>query len=161
MKTLLIVRHAKSDWGHAGLTDHDRPLNERGRRDAPRMGRRLADRGAVPQRIRSSTALRARTTAAAIAEELDVAEASVELDATMYATSVDHLFEVIEELDDAADVVMLVGHNPEFSELVARLTDEFVELPTCAVAEVRLPVEHWADASAADGELVGVETPKH
>lgn len=159
MKTLLIVRHAKSDWGHAGLADHDRPLNERGRRDAPRMGARLAERGAVPEVIRSSTALRARTTAAAFAAAFGD-DAFVELDETMYATSVEHLLEVITELDDAAGTVMLVGHNPEFSGLVGRLTDEFVELSTCTVAEVRLPVERWADATGAMGELVRVDSPK-
>lgn len=159
MKTLLIVRHAKSDWGHAGLADHDRPLNDRGRRDAPRMGRRLAERGAVPDVVRSSTALRARTTADVFAEELGV-EASVELDETMYATSVAHLLEVIDALDDATGIVMLVGHNPEFSALVRRLTGDDVELPTCTVAEVRVPVERWADASGAAGELVRVDTPK-
>lgn len=159
MKTLLIVRHAKSDWGQPGLADHDRPLNDRGRRDAPRMGRRLAERGLRPDVIRSSTALRARTTAAALAAELDV-EASVALDASMYATSVEHLIEVISELDDTVVTAMLVGHNPEFSELVGRLTDEFVELPTCTVVEVRLLVERWADASGAAGELVRVDTPK-
>ena len=163
MKTLLIVRHAKSDWGHADLADHDRPLNDRGRRDAPHMGRRLAERGTVPDVIRSSTALRARTTAAALADAFAEAlgvEASVELDETMYATSVAHLLEIIAALDDAARTVMLVGHNPESSALVRRLTGAEVELPTCAVAEVHLPVTRWADASGAAGELVRVDTPK-
>jgi phosphohistidine phosphatase len=160
VKTLLIVRHAKSDWGQPGLADHDRPLNDRGRRDAPRMGRRLAERGAVPDVIRSSTALRARTTAAALAEELGVDAATIQLDEDMYATTVGGLLDIIESLDDEAGTVMLVGHNPEFSALVARLTDEDVELSTCTVAEVRLPIDRWADASGAAGELVSVERPK-
>jgi len=159
VKTLLIVRHAKSDWGNAGLADHDRPLNDRGRRDAPHMGRRLAERGTVPDVIRSSTALRARTTAEAFADALGV-EASVELDETMYATSVAHLLEIIAGLDGAAHTVMLVGHNPESTALVRRLTGAEVELPTCAVAEVRVPVTRWADASGAAGELVRLDTPK-
>lgn len=159
MKTLYLVRHAKSDWGHPGLADHDRPLNDRGRRDAPRMGRRLAERGARPDVVRSSTALRARTTAAALVAELE-GEASVELDESMYATSVERLLDVIDALDDAAGSAMLVGHNPEFSALVGRLTGEGVELPTCTVAEVRLPVERWADASGTAGELVRLDTPK-
>lgn len=123
------------------------------------MGRRLAERGAVPDVIRSSSALRARTTAAALAEALG-REASVELDPTMYATSVEHLLQVVAELDDTAGTAMLVGHNPEFSELVARLTEEYVELTTCAVAEVRLPVARWAEVAGAAGELVRVDTPK-
>jgi phosphohistidine phosphatase len=161
VKTLLIVRHAKSDWGHAGLPDHDRPLNDRGRRDAPAMARRLAERGTVPDRIRSSTALRARTTAAAFAETFGREASTVELDATMYATSVEHLLDLVAELDDADSAVMLVGHNPEFSEFATRLTGEGVELPTCTVAEVRLPIERWADAAGSAGELVRVDTPKH
>ncbi|WP_350348753.1 histidine phosphatase family protein [Agromyces sp. G08B096] len=160
MKTLLVVRHAKSDWGHPGLDDHDRPLNDRGLRDAPRMGERLAARGLVPDVIRSSTALRARTTAALLAEALGRDPGSVELDASMYATGAAHLLEVIRGLDDAAGTAMLVGHNPESSALVVRLTGEFAELPTCAVAEIRLPVDHWADASADAAELVRVDTPK-
>lgn len=160
MKTLLIVRHAKSDWGQPGLADHDRPLNERGRRDAPAMGRRLAERAAVPDVVRSSTALRARTTAEAVVKALGLEASTLQLDESMYATSVTHLLEVIQELDDTAATAMLVGHNPEFSELVGRLTDEFVELPTCAVAEVRLPIERWADASGAAGELVRIDAPK-
>ncbi|WP_308797416.1 SixA phosphatase family protein [Agromyces silvae] len=160
MKTLFIVRHAKSDWGHPGLADHDRPLNDRGRGDAPRMGRRLAERGVRPGLIRSSTALRARTTAAALADELGLDEASVQLDESMYATSVAHLLEVVVELDDTAATAILVGHNPEFSALVGRLTGADVELPTCTIAEVRLPVERWTDAADAAGELVRVDSPK-
>jgi phosphohistidine phosphatase len=160
VKTLLIVRHAKSDWGHTGLADHDRPLNDRGRRDAPRLGRRVAERGAVPEVIRSSTALRARTTASLLAAELGLEASEVELDESMYATSVAHLIEVIEALDDAARTVMLVGHNPEFSALVTRLTGDDVELPTCTVAEVRLRAERWADAAGAAGELVRVDSPR-
>jgi phosphohistidine phosphatase len=160
VKTLLIVRHAKSDWGHPGLADHDRPLNARGRRDAPAMGLRLAERGTVPDVIRSSTALRARTTAAAFAEAFGREASALELDETMYATSVDRLLDVIATLDDDAATVMLVGHNPEFSALVGRLTGDDVELSTCTVAEVRLPVERWVDASGAAGELARIDRPK-
>jgi phosphohistidine phosphatase len=160
VKTLLIARHAKSDWAQPGLADHDRPLNDRGRRDAPAMGRRLAERGAVPDRIRSSTALRARMTAAAFAEAFGGEASAVELDEIMYATSVERLLDVTESLDDDADSVMLVGHNPEFSALVGRLTGDDVELSTCTVAEVRLPIDRWADASGAAGELVRVDRPK-
>ncbi|QEO14827.1 histidine phosphatase family protein [Agromyces intestinalis] len=168
MKTVFIVRHAKSDWGDPALDDHDRPLNARGRHDAPAMGRRLAARGVVPDLILSSTALRARTTAAALAAAFDLEPgASVLLDATLYAASTSHLLETIRGLDDAVGAVMLVGHNPESSGLVHRLTGEAIDLPTCAVAEVALDVAHWADVHAGGlagaaypGTLVRLDTPK-
>ncbi|WP_164863674.1 histidine phosphatase family protein [Agromyces sp. LHK192] len=160
MKTLLVVRHAKSDWADAGLADHDRPLNDRGRRDAPVMGARLAERGTVPDVIRSSTALRAQTTAAMLAEALGLDASTVQLDESLYATGTSHQLEVIRAFDDAAAIAMLVGHNPESSALVSRLTGRYAELPTCAIAEIRLPIDRWADAAADTGELVRLDTPK-
>ncbi|QAY72908.1 histidine phosphatase family protein [Agromyces protaetiae] len=148
MKTLFLVRHAKSDWGDPALADHARPLNARGLRDAPAMGRRLVDRGVVPGLILSSTALRARTTAEAFAAAFELEPgASVVLDPTLYATTTSHLLETVQGIDDAVETAMLVGHNPEFSGFVARLTGEHVELVTCAVAECRIDVDHWADVA--------------
>ena len=113
MKTLLLVRHAKSSWDHPGVDDHDRPLNARGRRDAPEMGRRLAERGLVPDRILSSTALRARTTAQLIAEGLGFDVDRIILDERLYAASADEVLRVIGEIDGDVGTAMVVGHNPE------------------------------------------------
>lgn len=153
MKTLFIVRHAKSDWSDETLGDHDRPLNARGRREAPAMGRRLAERAVAPDLIVSSTALRARTTADALAEAIaPQGAASVQLDASLYATTATHLLETVASFGDAVRAAMLVGHNPEISELVRRLTREAVQLSTCAVAECRIDVEHWAELNDPQNE---------
>jgi len=138
MKTLYLVRHAKSDWGDPLLDDHDRPLNERGLRDAPAMGHRLAERGVRPDRIVTSTAVRAR----------------------LYGATGSGILAVASTLDDALDSAMLAGHNPGMSDAVGELTGEWVELPTCAVVECRVNVDHWAELVEGTGELVSVATPK-
>ncbi|MYG49370.1 MAG: histidine phosphatase family protein, partial [Gemmatimonadales bacterium] len=128
MKTLLILRHAKSSWDHPGLRDHDRPLNPRGRRDAPRMGRFMAERDLVPDRIVSSTAVRARTTAELAAAEFG---AGVEIETTydLYGASPDGYVEVAEAMGGTAERLMLVGHNPGITSLVWHLTGEGEYMP--------------------------------
>lgn len=158
MKTLLLARHAKSDWGEPALADHDRPLNERGRRDAPAMGRRLAERGVRPEIAVASTALRAASTARALAAELGVGRV-LELD-RLYAASAETILAVAAELPDGAGVALLVGHNPGMTDAVARLTGEHTPLPTCAVAECRLDVEAWAALREGSGTLVRLDTPR-
>lgn len=161
MKTLYLVRHAKSDWGDPLLDDHERPLNERGLRDAPAMGHRLAERGVQPDRIVTSTAVRARSTARLLARVLGIGDDHVvELD-TLYAASGRGILNVAAELDDELGVAMLVGHNPGMSDAVGELTGEWVELPTCAVVECRVDVDSWAELVEGTGELLAVDTPKH
>ena len=121
MKTLLILRHAKSSWDDPGLRDHDRPLNRRGKRDAPRMGRLIADRDLIPDRIVSSTAVRARTTAALAAAEFDH-DVEIETTRDLYGAHPDGYIEVAEERGGAAERLMVVGHNPGITALVSRLT---------------------------------------
>src|SRR5918994_6226511 len=113
MKTLLLIRHAKSSWEHSGVSDHDRPLNERGLRDAPLMGRRLAERGVVPDVILSSTALRARATAKLLADALGSGAAHIVTDERLYAASADEVLEVVGELGSEVSCAAVVGHNPE------------------------------------------------
>ncbi|MFB9641176.1 SixA phosphatase family protein [Agromyces lapidis] len=160
MKTLYLVRHAKSDWGDPLLDDHDRPLNDRGLRDAPAMGRRLAERGVRPDRIVTSTAVRARSTARLLARTLGIGDDHVVEERKLYAASDRSILAVAAGLDDALDVAMLVGHNPGMSDAVGELTGEWVELPTCAVVECRVGVDAWAELVEGTGELVGVDTPK-
>lgn len=157
MKTLLLARHAKSDWGVPNLADHDRPLNARGLRDAPAMARRLVDEGVLADLVVSSTALRARTTGEeyAAAFELELVE-----DPLLYAASARSILLVASRLPDTSETAMLVGHNPGMSDAVAELTGEFVELPTCAVAECRVDVDSWAELGEGTGRLVGVRTPR-
>lgn len=160
MKTLLLVRHAKSSWEHPGAPDHDRPLNDRGLRDAPVMGRRLAERGVAPDVILSSTAVRALTTAELIAEALGFDAARIVTDERLYAASAEDVLRVIGELDDEVSSAMVVGHNPETASLARRLSDEIHEMPTCAVAEFTFDVDAWYELDDVEPVTVRVETPR-
>jgi len=160
MKTLLILRHAKSSRDDASLPDHDRPLSKRGLRDAPRIGHLLCEEGLVPDLILASTAVRALQTATFVAQasrydrelrtlpELYLAEAAVYLG-------------VVRGLDESHGRILLVGHNPGIEELVLALTGRPEHMPTAALAHVRFPVESWADvAVAGPGERVHLWLPK-
>lgn len=160
MKTLLLVRHAKSSWDYPELADIERPLNERGLRNAPEMGRRLALRGVRPDLILSSPAVRALTTARLIAEQLGYPEANIRVDARIYEADPDRLLDVLGELDAALRVVMLVGHNPELTELAQRWTDKIEHMPTAAVAEFAFAAKTWAEAVKQRPRLVWFNTPK-
>ena len=159
MKTLVLVRHAKSAWDDPTLADHDRPLNDRGRRDAPEMGRRLRERGTSPDAILSSTAVRARTTAEVIAAALG-AESAVVLDERLYGSSPETILGVVAELDDALSTAMVVAHDPGLSHLAFRLSGEIEHMPTCAVAEFRFAAASWADLADAEPTEVRLDTPR-
>ena len=162
MKTLLILRHAKSAWDQPGLRDHDRPLNPRGRRDAPRMGRLLVERDLVPERIVSSTAVRARTTAALAASEFG-GEREVEIETTgdLYHASPDAYIEVVEAMGGAEERLMVVGHNPGITSLVRHLTGEGEYMPTAALAAVELDIDEWSElGTARRGRLAGFWRPR-
>ena len=145
MKSLFLVRHAKSSKDDPTSADRDRPLADRGRKEAPEMGRRLAKRHVKPDLLVSSPALRALTTAQLIADEIGYARKDITVDERMYASSADALLAVIRALDKKLDRVMLFGHNPEFTELAHRLSGEIVDMPTCAVAEFRFDTKKWSD----------------
>lgn len=157
MKTLLLARHAKSDWGTPGLADHDRPLNARGLRDAPAMARRLAHEGLALDRIVSSSAVRARSTAAAYAAPFGLAVVEEPL---LYAASARAILAIASALPDDSDAAMLVGHNPGMSDAVAELTGAFESLPTCAVAECAVDVGSWAELVEGSGRLLRLRTPR-
>ena len=160
MKTLLILRHAKSSWDDPGLRDHDRPLNRRGNRDAPRMGRLIAEQDLVPDRIVSSTAERARTTAELAAAEFDE-DVEIETTRHLYGTPPDEYIEVAEERGGEAERLMVVGHNPGITALVTRLTGETEYMPTAALAVVELDIEDWSELGrAGEGHLAAFWRPK-
>ena len=161
MKTLLLVRHAKSSWGDQSLPDHERPLNHRGRRDAPRAGARLRERSVAPDKIVTSTAVRARSTAGILADALGLEPGRIVEDGRLYGATPDGLLALIQALDDELTSVMLVGHNPEIGELASRLSDEIADMPTCAVAEFRFDVAGWAEVGGAAPVEVLFEAPAH
>ena len=160
MKTLLVQRHAKSSWKHPELSDHDRPLNKRGKRDAPRMGRLVAAQGLRPDVIVSSTARRARRTAEEVARHAGC-EGAVQLDRRLYLASPDEIVDVVRGVAGSARRVMVVGHNPGLEDLVARLAGRRETLPTAALAALRLSIRSWTELTASTaGDLAGPWRPR-
>jgi phosphohistidine phosphatase len=161
MKTLMLVRHAKSSWKERGLPDHERPLNKRGRRDAPMMGERLAQRGVEVDLIVSSSATRAVATAEAMAEALDYAWDEIVVDERLYEAYAEETLEVIEEQDEWVDHLMLIGQNPGLTVLVNYLSSHYLEnVPTCGVVELRYDIERWAEVGDAEPVEVDFDYPK-
>lgn len=161
MKTLLLVRHAKSSRDDPTIADRDRPLNDRGLRDAPKMGERLARRDVDPDLILSSPAVRALATAQMMAKKLDYKAKDIAADDRIYASSPKVLLEVIHGLDDKLKCVMLVGHNPEMSELAHRLASEITDMATCAVAEFRFDIKSWTKVGKTAPEEASLDEPKN
>jgi phosphohistidine phosphatase len=160
MKTLFLVRHAKSSWDDPSLADHERPLNDRGKRDAPKMGERLAKRGVTADLILSSSAVRALTTARIIAEKIGYDPKSIVADRRIYGAQVSTLLYLIQELDDEHERVMLFGHNPELTELAHRFSGDIEDMPTCAVVELTFDTPRWADVVACRPVAVRFDSPK-
>jgi len=160
VKTLLILRHAKSSWQQPGQDDHDRPLNDRGKRDAPRMGRLLADEDRVPDLILSSTARRARRTAEIVAEACGY-DGEIVLCRDFYDAEPEAYLEAVRARGGSAERVMVVGHNPILEMLVEHLTGRAETMPTAALAEVALPIDGWeALDEETRGRLVRVWRPR-
>jgi phosphohistidine phosphatase len=160
VKTLLVLRHAKSSWNDAALDDHERPLNERGRRDAPRVGERLREYGLVPDIIVSSDAVRARLTAEAVAETAGYM-GEIVLDHRLYLASPADILTLLRTEPETAAIIMIVGHNPGFEDLVAQLTGEPADLATATLAQILLPIEQWRDLDLSTrGTLLGHWRPE-
>jgi phosphohistidine phosphatase len=160
MKTLFLVRHAKSSKDDPTLADRDRPLADRGRKDAPEMGRRLARRGVKTDLLVSSPALRALTTAQLMADEIGIERDKIVVEERLYASSADGLLAVIRALDSKVGCVMLFGHNPEFTELAHRLSPAIDHMPTCAVAEFRFDTRKWPDVGELEPAQATLEQPR-
>lgn len=161
MKHLTLVRHAKSSWKNPELADRDRPLNKRGKRDAPDMGKRLADRGYRPALILSSPAKRALITAQVMADALGYAQDDIVVDERIYGTGVAGLIRLLQATDDQVDAIMLFGHNPELTALVNRLARVTLDnLPTCGVAQLEFAFDTWADLGSQLAERAEIDYPK-
>ena len=160
MKTLLVLRHAKSSWNDPALDDHERPLNKRGRRDAPRMGELVREYGLIPDVIISSDAVRARLTAEAVAEAARYA-GEILLDPRLYLACPADILSLLTTVRENAETVMIVGHNPGLETLVEQLTGERQDLPTAALAQIGLPIDQWRDLKLSTrGTLVGLWRPE-
>ena len=159
MKTLLLLRHAKSSWDHPSMRDFDRPLADRGKRDAPRIGRALKEREPVPDLIISSPAARARETVEAVIKSAGLT-ASLQFDESIYDASLAELMRLVRGLPDQTSCVLMVGHNPGFEGLVNRLTGASERMPTAALASIEFQVDHWQDVEDGQGKLLSVLTPR-
>ena len=159
MKTLLVLRHAKSSWNDSALDDHERPLNQRGRRDAPRMGKLVREYGVIPDVVISSDAVRARLTAEAVAEAFRYG-GEILLDPHLYLAGPAEILPLLQRLRENAETVMIVGHNPGLEQLVEQLTGKQQDLPTAALAQIGLPIDRWRDLKRSTrGTLVGLWRP--
>ncbi|MDE0012906.1 MAG: histidine phosphatase family protein [Candidatus Poribacteria bacterium] len=160
MKTLLIMRHAKSSWNYPELSDYDRPLNGRGKREAPRMGKHLRQEGLVPDMILTSSAKRARSTANRVVKASGYAGKVKKLDA-LYDTVLGAYFKTLQVQPEKYQSVMVVGHNPTMEQLVEHLTGHIKLMPTAALAHIELPIERWETLDLyTKATLVNLWTPK-
>jgi phosphohistidine phosphatase len=159
MKTLLLLRHAKSSWKNPELKDFDRPLNKRGLKAAPLVGALMRERKLSPDLIISSPAVRARMTAALVAESGGL-QTELRYDERIYEAEVPALVKVVSQIDEAAATVAIVGHNPGLQELLKFLTDEEHEFPTGALALVSLKLDKWSNVGQHSGRLKWIVTPK-
>jgi phosphohistidine phosphatase len=160
MKTLLLLRHAKASRDEPELHDHDRPLTKRGKSEAPLVGKYLRDNNLVPDLILSSTARRARDTAQAVLDESGFS-GQVDLHQDLYLSDTACYLDILRSLPDAANRVLVVGHNPDLEELLTLLTDATRHLTTANLAQVDLPISSWQELNeATDGRLQNVWSPR-
>lgn len=160
MKQLIIVRHAKSDWGNPNLRDFDRPLNKRGKTNAPEMAHRLVKKQIKPQLIVSSPALRAITTAKFFADTWQMPLAEILEEPKIYEANVDTLLKVINNFDNTYGQIAMFGHNPGLTDLVNYLDGHIYEMPTCSIAILEFPFEDWAMISEGTAKVVLFDYPK-
>ena len=161
MKTLYLVRHAKSSWDYPDLDDIDRPLNKRGRRDAPEMGKRLASRGVFPDLVITSPAERAQKTCNVITGFLDYPEGEIEVNDDVYHANERELLAVVRSCDNLWKTVMLFGHNPGFTDFANSLTNGNIKnIPTCGIVVCTFDVDDWDDVDFGKGKLQLFDYPK-
>ena len=161
MKTLYLIRHAKSSWSDPGLADVDRPLNKRGLRDAPFMARLLHGNGARPDALVSSPARRAYTTALYFAEAFGIEAAAVRQVPRVYEASWYDIQTTVREFDTAWSTVLLFGHNPTLTAAANQFYDDYLaNLPTCGIVHLALDIDRWADFGPGQGRVAAIHYPK-
>jgi phosphohistidine phosphatase len=160
VKTLFLLRHAKSSWKQPEINDHDRPLNKRGKKEAPKVGKYLKTNDLVPDLILSSTARRAHDTAEAVAEESGF-EGQIDLYQDLYLSDTACYLDILQRLPDTASRVLVVGHNPDLEELLTLLTDVTDHMTTATLVQIVLPISSWQELNeATDGRLQNLWTPR-
>ena len=157
----MILRQAKSSWADGSLDDGQRPRNGRGESDAPRVGGLIRRQSLLPDLIVSSDAVRAETTARAVAAAAGY-DGKIQLSPDLYHATPAAIVEVVRKIPDSARTLMIVGHKPGLEDLVAQLTGQRVELPTAALVHISLPVDRWADVDGSrEAKLVDIWHPRN
>jgi len=160
MKRLTLVRHAKSSWNHHGISDFDRPLNQQGEREAHDMGKRLAEREILPDSLITSPAKRARQTAEIIAPAIGYETEVIEPINILYGANLHEMHALIEKLNDSMDHVLIIGHNPTWTELANHLTGATIfNIPTCGVAHLELNIQTWNEIHENCANLLHFDFP--
>jgi phosphohistidine phosphatase len=165
MKTIYLIRHAKSSWDDPQMDDFERPLNKRGKKDAPNMAKRLKEKRVTPDFMLSSPATRALDTCKEFASILDYDKDKIKTEKRLYHASEDQILTVIRELKDRErdeeEVVLLFGHNPGMTEFANMMLNESIDnIPTCGIVKAHLKIDRWKDASFGCGELAFMDFPK-
>tara|TARA_B100001964_G_C14170482_1_gene571191 strand:+ start:913 stop:1416 length:504 start_codon:yes stop_codon:yes gene_type:complete len=161
LKNLYLTRHAKSSWGNPGLADIGRPLNGRGKKAAPLMGKLISERGEKPELLISSPANRAFSTAKAFAKEMGYAETDIIVNPAIYGVGVQHLLNLVKDFDDLYNSIMLFGHNPTFTSFGNMVSGEnIVNVVTCGVVRIDFEFSSWKNIDFNSGRMVFYEYPK-
>lgn len=161
MKKLYLIRHAKSSSSDISLPDNERPLNERGKRDAPFMGELLKKKGIMPDVIVSSYAVRAFTTAKIIAKAIGYPEANIEVKKEVYLATYSTLMNIVQQLNDDTSIAFLFGHNPDFTTFTNTFSEEYIaNVPTCGIVEIQFDIKKWSDITPNNGQVMSFEFPK-
>jgi phosphohistidine phosphatase len=161
MKSLTLIRHAKSSWKNQELTDFERPLKKRGKKDAPIMGRVVLQNLQKPDLFLSSPASRALSTALLVCEELGMSEQDLVIDDRLYHAGITDLYAVLSEYEERYDRIYLCAHNPGITEFLNFLTLSGIEkVPTCGIAHISLPIDNWKDIAYGIGKLSFFDCPK-
>lgn len=162
MKTLILMRHAKSSWAEPMQPDFERTLNERGKTDAPEMGRRLMAKTIKPDLVICSAAKRTRKTARLLAEAIAYSEAEIREEHDLYEATLHEMLGVIRQLDDTKDTVVLIAHNPTITGMVGYLTGTHIEnMPTAGQAHITFDLQSWKQVAQEKGKLNWFDYPKN
>ena len=161
MKKLLLIRHGKSDWNNPDLSDFERPLNERGLKNAVSMSQRLLDNNIVPQKIVSSPAFRAKQTAELFTKTLRIPNTEIQFSNEVYEATATDLLGLINMFDDQYKYIALIGHNPGLTDLILHLCDSgLYNLPTCGMVMIHFPFTSWEMVSYETGSMKFFDFPK-
>lgn len=161
MKTVYFIRHAKSSWSDMSLSDFDRPLNKRGKRDAPMMAQKLHEMGVRPDAIISSTANRAFTTATHFAKALGIAKSEIIKTPSIYEAYYKTVLEIVKNQTKAWNTILVFGHNPAFTTIANSFEGDYIDnVPTCGIVKVTAAIDDWLDFDEKTGTVSAFYYPK-